>query len=91
MADEIRVTDQSHLDALITEKLRCAGCGKNLHPVYHRNIIQWTCPVPGCSRMLPNLSVEGRILGILMDAGVDGRSHIQKVIARYKKSLLGKK
>lgn len=91
MADEIRITDQAHLDALIWEKLRCAGCSQHLHPVPHRNIIQWTCPVPGCSRMLPNTAVESRIMAILMDAGLDGRALLKKTIARYKKSLLGKK
>ena len=56
-ADEKKAAEERKIDAAVADRLKCQGCQKPLVPVPHRAYVQWTCPTPGCSRMLPPSTV----------------------------------
>jgi hypothetical protein len=90
VADDTLVRTQMQLDKLVAEELRCPA-GHPLHPVYQKGssaYCSWTCPVPGCSRMLPPEGIEGRVGVVLSRHGL-GHTKVKETIARYVQFLRG--
>lgn len=96
MADETAMTaaekkraEEAKIDAAVAERLRCQGCGNPLLPVPHRSYVQWTCPVPGCSRMLPPSAVGGWVRAIVATVAgvVDTDGKARAAVRRYERKL----
>lgn len=87
MGDEI-IRTEGQLDRAVAAALRCAA-GHPLHPVAQRGkaaYVWWTCPFPGCSKMIGPRDVEGTVSALLSTHGIP-HSKLKETIARYKKSL----
>jgi hypothetical protein len=86
---EKKADEERRIDAAVRAKLTCPGCGKGMVPVLHKSYCQWTCPVPGCSRMIGPKVVEGWINSILVtEAGITGEAGKAKAaLRRYEQAL----